>query len=104
MRQKSWWDIPYVVCFLIGLVVVLIGIAATTYHVIGWVQTNHWHSTTDGEMLTSWGYGDSRTGWGPLQGLADTLWNAPFWAVTLALGVAIIYLPSLLRAIFGRRR
>ena len=104
MRQKSLWDIPYVICFLIGLVIILIGIAATTYHVIDWVKTNHWHSYTDGQMMVSFGYGDSRTGWGSLQGLVDSLWEAPFWAVMLTIGVVVIYLPSLLRTIFGRRR
>jgi len=102
MRQKSLWDIPYVICFLIGLPVVLVGLAATTFHVIGWVRTNHWHAATDGDMLKHFGYGDSRTGWGTLQAAVDWLWEAPFWAVMLVTGVVIIYLPSLLRAVFGR--
>ena len=101
-RTKTLWEIPNVISFLIGFAIALIGLAAAVWHVIGWVRTNHWQAATDGEMLVQFGYSEDHSGWSALQGVVDAWWTAPFWAVTLGIGVVIIYLPSLLRTILGR--
>ncbi len=105
MRKMSTaWEVPDMICFLLGLAGVLVGFAAAGYQAVIWMRSGKWVTFTNGEIIDSFGYGDIRQEAGAFDGALGWLWPQPFWVTMVAIGIAFIYVTSLARTLFHRRR
>ena len=102
-KMSTGWDIPDMICFLVGLAGILLGAAAASYQAVIWMRTGHWVTFSNGAVIDSFGYADIRKEPG-IEGAAGWLWPQPFWVTMVAIGVAFVYVTSLIRALFRRRR